>query len=336
MPVMISRVGVLPAAVLSCLLIAPIDVSGQAWTAPKGEGAVTVAYQNTQVENHLSATTPVAVGTIDSHVMLVDVTYGLTDRIGVDFSVPFVSSRYRGPVPHPGSAYDNGSFHGALSDLRFAVRYNLTRAGAVITPYIGTSVPSHDYVFFAHAAPGQRLKELQVGAYVAKLLDRGIPGLFVSGRYSYGFVEKVLDISHNRSSADLEVGYFISPSLRAFAMTSGQYSHGGIDFPLGGSPALLPQYRPVHDQIQRVHYVKVGAGLSYAVSDTLDMFGSVARQVSGRNGHEMNRGITVGASWGFSLRKRRPAADVASASRTNGTAASKREGSLVRCICQKS
>lgn len=326
----------LPALALLGLLAAAVDVRAQAWVAPKGEGAVTVAYQNTLVKEHLSKTTPVAVGDIDSHVMLVDVTYGLTDRIAVDFSVPFVSSRYVGPVPHPGSAYDNGSFHGAWSDLRFAVRYNLTRAGAVITPYIGTTVPSHDYVFFAHAAPGQRLNELQVGAYAAKLLDRGIPGLFVSGRYSYGFVEKVLDISHNRSSADFEVGYFISPSLRAFAMTSGQYSHGGIDFPLGGTPALPPVYRPVHDQIQRVHYLKAGAGLSFSVSDSLDVFGSFARQVAGRNGHNMDRAVTVGASWGFSVGKRRPPADQASAARGTGAMARKREGSLLRCICQKS
>ena len=82
---------------------------------------------------------------------------------------------------------------------------------------------------FAHSAPGRDLHELQVGAYWAKLLDRVLPGLFVTGRYSYGFTQRVLDISHNRSNVDLELGYFIKPEVRVFGLGSGQLTHGGID-----------------------------------------------------------------------------------------------------------
>jgi hypothetical protein len=206
----------------------------------------------------------------------------------------------------------------------------------VLTPYVGTTTPSHDYVYFAHAAAGQRLTEFQIGTYVAKLFDRGIPNLFISGRYSYGFVEKVLDISHNRSSADLEVGYFFTPKFRAFGMTSAQYTHGGLDMPTNGPYGLPLRYQPVHDLIQKVNYWKAGAGVSYSLSDSLDVFGSFARQITGRNGHQLNRGISVGASWGFSL-KRKPSADVtASAARKPVGVSARREGSLVRCICQKS
>jgi len=324
-------------ALALCSLTAVANVSAQAWVSPKGEGAVTMAVQTMGVSKHLSGTTPVKVGTIDTTSLLVDATYGLTDRISLDFAAPYVSSKYAGPSPHPGSNIDNGSYHGTFADVRFAVRYNVTRRGVVFTPYVGTTTPSHDYIFYGHAAPGQRLRELQLGTYVAKLFERGVPGLFVSGRYSYGFVEQVLDITHNRSSADLEVGYFFTTRLRAFGMTSGQYTHGGIDFPRGGSPALPPAYRPVHDQIQKVHYLKVGAGTSYAISDTIDLFGSVARQVAGRNGHAMDYGITVGASWGFTLRKPRVPAEARASAAAEGTATSAPEHrSLVRCICQKS
>jgi len=57
----------------------------------------------------------------------------------------------------------------------------------------------------------QRPSRLQVGTFIAKLFTSGVPGMFVSSRIAYGFVEKVLDISHNRSMADLEVGYFVTP-----------------------------------------------------------------------------------------------------------------------------
>jgi hypothetical protein len=323
---------------LLCALASAAEVRAQAWVSPKGEGSVTIAVQNINVDKHLAGTTEISAGTIATTSLLTDATYGLTDRLSIDFAAPFVASKYTGTRPHPGSNADDGNYHGTFADLRFAVRYNVTRKGVVFTPYVGTTTPSHDYVYYAHAAAGMRLTEFQIGAYVAKLFDRGVPNLFISGRYSYGFVEKVLDISHNRSSADLEVGYFFTPRFRAFGMTSGQYTHGGIDFPVGGLSRLPPQYQPVHDLIQKVHYVKAGAGAAYSINDSIDVFGSFGRQVTGRNGHLMNRGFTVGASWGFSLRKPRITGDVAASgsARKADAVAGRREGSLVRCICQKS
>ena len=322
---------------LGCLASAPA-ARAQAWVSPKGEGTVSVAVQSMNVQNHLAGTTPLNAGAIDTMVVLTDSSYGLTDKISLDFAIPFVSSKYTGTSPHPGSNTDDGNYHGTFSDIRFAVRYNVTRKGVVFTPYVGTGTPSHDYVFFAHAAPGLRLKELQIGTYAAKLFERGVPGLFISGRYSYGFVEKVLDISHNRSSADLEVGYFFSPKFRAFGMSSGQYTHGGIDLPINGLRGLPVQYRPVHDVIQKVHYVKAGAGLAYSITDSFDVFGSFVKQVTGRNGHQLNRGITIGATWGFTLRKPKVADEVTTAKSARPESVSaRREGrSLLRCICQKS
>lgn len=322
-------------ALLAALLSAPAlgsEALAQAWVPAKGEGAVAIVFQNMNVRDHILTTTRVDVGHIDTNVLLVDVTYGLTDKIAVDLALPFVTSKYTGNRPHP-TALDDGRFHSTFSDFRFAVRYNLTRDGAVITPFIGTIVPSNNYEFFAHSAPGEQLNELQVGAYVAKLFDRGIPGMFVSGRFAYGFAEKVLDISHNRSIVDLEVGYFFTPAFRAFAMTNAQYTHGGIDLPpVGGLAALPPAFRPVHDQIDRAHHLNLGAGAAYSLTDAVDVFGSFMNTVTGRNEHALNRAITIGASWSFT-RKSRPDSVTATAP---DTVTSKQEGSLLRCICQKS
>jgi len=308
------------------------DVRAQAWVPAKGEGAVSVAFQNMNVRDHILTTTWVDVGHIDTSVLVADITYGLTDKIAVDLAVPFVTSKYSGTRPHP-TSLDDGTYHSTFADFRFAVRYNLKRGGTVITSYIGTVVPSHNYEFFAHSAPGEQLNELQVGAYVAKLFDRGVPGLFVSGRYGYGFAEQVLDISHNRSIGDLEVGYFVTPALRAFVIGNAQYTHGGIDLPVGGLAALPPPYRPVHDQIDRAHHLNLGGGAAYSLTDTVDLFGSFVRTVTGRNEHALNRAITIGASWSF-MRKKNPPDTVAASSRLPATA--KQEASLLRCICQKS
>ncbi len=213
------------------LLLTPIAVHAQAWVPAKGEGAITFAVQDMFVKNHLATTTSVDVGHIETGVFQTDLTYGLTDKVAVDVALPFVASRYVGAYPHPGTTADDGVLRGTFTDVRFALRYNVTRSGAVFTPYIGSVVPSHDYAYYGHAAAGERLRELQVGAYAAKLFTAGLPGVFVSGRLGYGFVEKVQDISHNRSLADLEVGYFLTPSFRAFAMTSGQVHARGHRLP---------------------------------------------------------------------------------------------------------
>jgi hypothetical protein len=318
---------------LACLT-APANAFAQAWTPSKGEGAVAIAFQNMTVKKHLAGTTPVDAGRIDTNVLLTDFTYGVTDKIALDVALPFVTSSYHGPFPHPGTTIDDGNYRGSFSDVRIAFRYNLTRDRAVVTPYIGSVVPSHDYAFYGHAAPGSRLRELQVGVYAAKLLNRGLPGLFISGRYGFAFVEKVLDISHNRSLGDLEVGYFFTSKLRAFTMANAGYTHGGIDLPLTGLPGLAPEFRGNHDRIQRVHHLDLGAGASYSISDSFDVFGSYARSVAGRNGHALNRGVTIGASWSF--QRRRSASDTVTAAAAPDTVTTGREGSLVRCICQKS
>jgi hypothetical protein len=323
---------------LPALLVSAQAIYAQAWVPAQGEGTVSVAVQELNIKKHLTQTTTTDAGHVNTIVLLTDASYGLTDRVAVDLAVPIVSSTYAGTRPHPNAIVDNGQFHTSVTDFRFSLRYNVARKAAVFTPYVGSIVPSHDYPYYGHAAAGERLRELQVGAFAAKLFTRGVPGMFVSSRVAYGFVEKVLDISHNRSTADLEVGYFLTPSLRAFAMTSGQYTHGGVDLPPNGPPGLPLRYQPVHDIIQRVHYVHAGAGFAYSLRDSLDVFGSFSRLVAGRNGHALNRGITVGASWSFSRRSKRggatagPGGPASEYARMN----TRREGSLVRCICQKS
>ena len=324
-------------AVLTCLPVLDTNAMAQAWVPARGEGSVSVAVQTMKVTKHLAGTVSVDAGDIDTNVVLADFTFGLTDKIAVDVALPLVSSKYTGPVPHAGTAIDDGTYHTSFSDVRFAMRYNLVRESAVITPYVGSVVPSNNYAFYGHSAPGQQLNELQVGVYAAKLFERGLPGLFVSGRYGFGFVEKVLDISHNRSLGNLEIGYFFNSRFRAFTMAGAGLTHGGVDFPANGMGGLPAEYRANHDQIQRVNHLEVGVGGAFSMTDSLDAFGSYSTQVAGRNGHSMDRGITVGLSWGF--RRKSPgesAAATAPASDAPDAETEKREGTLLRCICQKS
>lgn len=321
----------------------------QAFVPPKGDAFASVVFTNLFVENHFLPAHRVDVGHIDSNIALFDVTYGLTDRVAVTMGIPLIVSRYQGPFPHqPGNpdAPDNTGWNATFSDFRFNVRYNVLRGPIAVTPYVGSSVPSHDYDFVAHSAPGKNLRELQVGVAAAGMLDRLVPGMFVQGRFGFAVVEETIGIRPNYSSADLEVGYFVSPAVRIYGMASGRYGHEGIDLPVPAiARVVLPpeQFRQ-HDQIVREHYLNLSAGLSVSLNDSVDLFGAFMKQVTGRNTHEVSRALSVGMSWAFRHRRDDLVTSAASAPPPSpGTSAAAGPNapqtaarrSLLRCLCEK-
>ena len=310
----------------------------QAWLPAQGEGAVSFIYQNMFDKYHqFPGIGKVDSGPTTSRSTLIDVTYGLTDKVAISFAIPWVSAKYVGPSPHPladvsGSVpvfygkqpLDDGTFHGTWQDMRVDVRYNVMKKGLVLTPFIGTSAPSHDYVTLAHAAPGQHLKQLQMGVSVAKMLDKAVPGLFVQGSYAYGITQKMLDIGHNRSNADLEVGYFVTPKLRFMALAAGQLSHGGIDMVANPRANLPPLQFLHHDQITRINFLNLGGGAAYSLTEKIDVFASMVRTVAGRNGHLIDHGLNMGMTWSFTAHRRQD------------SAITRAQQSLAKCVCLKS
>ena len=224
----------------------------QAWVPDQGEGTVSILYQDLFVKDHFMADgVRRDQGSIDSANLVFDVTYGLTDRIAVTFAAPLVSARYSGRNPHP-TAQDDGARHAGFQDLRFNVRYNLARGAVAITPFVGTTLPTHAYEYFAHAAYGPRMRELEVGSYIGYTLDTVLPNAFVQARLSYSFPEEIAGVKLNRSNLSLEFGYFLTPRVRVFTIGSGHKSHGGIDLPAAGWRALPAEQGPHHDRIGRI------------------------------------------------------------------------------------
>ena len=316
-----------PALSLAVLWASATPAFAQAWTPPKGEGTVALQFQDAFIKYHQLPTVRVDRGHIRGETMLVDFTYGITDKTAVSVGLPYVASKYTGLRPHP-TVIDDGAYHSTFQDFRFDFRYNVWRKRLVLTPFAGTILPSHGYQYFAHSAAGRHIRELQVGVNWASLLDPVVPGLFVQGRYSYGLAERILDISHNRSNLDLEVGYFVKPELRVFALGAGQLTHGGVDLSLNSPVTLGPVLYSHHDQIGRDNALTLGAGTAYDFSPSVGVYGSVMHAVAGRNVHALQYAVTAGMTWTLVN------GDAgARASRTGLQGGHGR--ALGRCICQK-
>lgn len=316
------------------LLGLPAGASAQAWLPDKGSGAISIQYQNGLVRDHAFGSTQVDRGHIDSHNVVADFVYGLTDRLAVRFSVPYVVAKYDGPFAHTWPGWpnlDNNHYHGTVQDLRLDFRYALSPNHALaVTPFVTTIVPSHQYDYFAHSAVGTDLQEVQVGSYVARTLAPLAPQLFVQARVAYGFVHKVLGVDHNRTYLDLELGYAVRPGVRVYLLGTGYTTHGGINFPappVNAKDALIamcgaPCYIH-HDQIGHEQTANAGLGGAVAITPSLDLFGSIGTNVMEVNGHVMARQVSAGVTWHFS--------------RDNGLGELREEPRrmIARCVCGK-
>ena len=308
------------------VLFAATQAQAQAWLPSRGEVTLSFVFSDSFLDGHDLNGVKDPNARITTESLLTDVTYGVRDNLSVTVSLPVVRARFTslGTPRHP-TIQDDGRFHTTASDFRFDVRYNaLKRRGLVVTPFLTTVTPSHQYEFFAHAAPGRRVHELQLGSYVGTTLDDVLPGMFVQARYGYGIQEKFFDFAHNRSVFSAESGYFATPDVRVFGMVSGQVTHGGVN--------LSPTARLVwpttqwlnHDRIARENFVNVGGGVGWAVNDVVDVFGSYTRAVFSRNTHLLDHALIFGAS--IRLQKSALERGIVSASVGNR---------IARCACQK-
>lgn len=312
----VSRIAVFAAAVV----VSASQVSAQPFIPAAGEGTVSVSYQSIRTHGqHNDFGTQLAGsggprdGT-DNHVLVWYVEYGLTDRIAVHVSLPYIRSRYQGGSPHgvgikgQPSNLDDGSFHGSFQDFYFGTRFKLVdSARFTVTPFVEAIIPSHHYESLGQASVGRDLRALVVGAAIGSFADDLIPGLHFQTRLSYAVVQKAVDVRPNRTAIDSAVGYFITPRLAIEFIETFQYTHDGIDWLPG---ALAVHNRDVwsrayglnHDRLARSNALTFGAGASFAITEKIGVFGTVSKLAWGEN-LAAPRSMTVGMNWHFQTRR---------------------------------
>jgi len=308
------RVGVL-AAVLFGLAS---HASAQAFIPAPGEGTISVSYQNTRTHGQLDMYgTQLAEpggpreGT-DGHALLWYVEYGLSDRIAVHASLPFIRTKYQGCCAHPvgvdgqPSSLDDGTYHGTLQDFYFGTRFKLlASARLAVTPFVEVVIPSHHYESLGQSVAGRDLRAFVVGAAVGGFADDLLTGLHFQTRLSYAFVQNAVDVHPNRSGIDSSIGYFVTPRFAIDFLETFQYTHDGTDWgipPFGigfrdGTPMTL-EYGLNHDRLARSNALSFGFGATFALTEKVGFFGTVSKLAWGEN-LSAPRSITVGMNLGF-------------------------------------
>jgi hypothetical protein len=279
------------AAGIFILLFAPA-LFGQAWIAPRGETTVSLTYERTEHEGHyLKDGTRVRVGASHASALSFDVEHSLTDRLAVSAGIPYVASS-NGPDPSLAclcrSGIDDGKYHATWQDFRFGLRFNILANPVALTPMITVRVPSHHYDTAFEAAPGRHLRETILGIAAGRTFAPGDHPISVSGQYTYALVEKVLGVSTNRSNADLDVGYYPTPSINVHTFVDWQRTNGGVttDFVLNFDNRVThPELYQLHDGLLRDRYWRAGVGAGYNLTERTNVFASIATALAGNDSH---------------------------------------------------
>jgi hypothetical protein len=307
------------------LLGSPATASAQAYIPSRGDGTVSVSYQliNTRGQNGASgewfpnaAQLPDLPGeSTDTHALIWYLEYGLTERIAVHTSLPYMQVRYKGPLPHTTgfngqpSDLDDGTYHGTFQDFYFGTRFKAVESPRfALTPFGEFIVPSHQYESLAQSAVGRDLRALVVGAAIGGFADYLLPGLNFQTRISYALVENAVDIRPNRTGIDSSVGYFVTPRLAVQFIETLQLTHDGVDFV--GPPEFLAihdggtfndEYGRNHDRLVRANSLNFGGGVAFQLTDAVGVFATYGKLAWGQN-IPTPRSITVGMNYGFHTR----------------------------------
>jgi hypothetical protein len=278
--------------------IAPLKlVHAQAWLPQRGDGQVTITYENIYVKDHFDyAGKRFDAGPIRTNTVVTTFEYGLTEKLTLDSQLTHVSSKYEGfvgPVPH--GPPDTGVYHPKFQDAVIGVRYNVFSRQLLVTPFVAAAIPTHHYETRGHSAVGRDLRELQVGVNVGRDLEDIIPRTYVQARYSYAFVQNVEQFGMDRSNVDWEFGYYAKPRVSLRFTGGWQHTFSGLRYPLDQA---IPHFHDLHDRAAKSGFVRFGGGLTVSLTKNFDLHADVGNTFRGYTTHGA-RGLSLGMTWRF-------------------------------------
>jgi hypothetical protein len=298
------------------LLALPAAARAQAWTPPARSGSISVSFQSLEHTGHLLTDgTYIDNGRSRTGAVYADVEYGVTTRLALAFSVPYVWARYTDDDPPPPflpflPVDQCRCWHSDWQDYGFMARFKLVDTFdhvVVLTPLIAVGTPTHDYPYQGESVVGRNMNEVRIGADGSYRLDALSHNLSLNGRYTYAFVERVIDVGTNRSNANVAADYRIGRDWSVGGFVAWQRTHGGLRIGAPGTSLEPPgevntdERIAQHDRLLRDNFMHVGAQASYRLWRAT-LFGIFTYTVAGTDSHQVI-GATGGVSVPFNLHR---------------------------------
>lgn len=238
-------------------------------------GRISIGLQSIHTDGNVDGSgNPVPGVSTDTRNLLLALDYRLTGRWWLHVSMPYVVKRSLNDPglhnvrflaqPRDSNFIDDGDWHGAWQDWQVGVNYDGHWRGLAVRPHAILTWPSHDYVFFASAAPGRYLKSLRLGADIGRRF--GQSNVHWSVGYSYEFVEEVLDRDLDRQHYRLAARWDVSPAWSVSAFANARYSNGIRPSDLAGKVPFSELWYQ-HDRLLRQNYVLGGLGATWRMND---------------------------------------------------------------------
>lgn len=299
-------------AVSGAMALVPSYARAQAFTLPRGVGALNVAFQYyDDTGRRFTDATRRSVGPTETVTVFLEVDYGVSDRLATTLGLPYIFARWLGGPPPPPVPYAPSDechcWNSTFQDFVFTARYRLGDDPWAVTPLVRYTLPSHGYDYQAEAVAGFHRKELALGLNAAWRPVGLAPKALLQAGYTYSLVEKFQDIPNDRSNGTIELGYSVTRRLYVHVNGIYQYTHGGLR---RGSPSGDPFYPPgemsvldTPEKLQDFHrlfrnnFWQLGAGISYSAGP-FDVFASFTKYVWGTDTHD-GQAYTLGLTWFF-------------------------------------
>jgi hypothetical protein len=274
----------------------------QPWVPAPGEGTVSLTYQNYYVLGHFDVLGHQNKnGPTRTNAVVTELDLGVTDRIALTVSLPFVASKYTGPpeyfvggnATHPGPL-DDGTYHGTVQDIRVEARRMWSSGAFAFAPLVAAVVPTHNYETHGEAVPGRHRRELQMGASSGMDLDHFIPRTSVYARYALAIAERQRGFSSVRSNLDVDADYAMTRLIGLRGLVDWQFRHDGPTIAELAAGDWLD-----HDRFIVSSYMNTGGGVTLSILRNTDLYALWVATVSGSNGAHVARTLSIGATWTF-------------------------------------
>jgi hypothetical protein len=285
-------------------------IHGEEAESRAGHGWFGLSYQYVNVDGFESSVGKLDTGTVDSHALIFDIEYFISDKIALFGGIPYFRKKHVGADIHnplnlePPRPYienvDDGTWNTGFEDFLLGVRYLAKDGPFVIEPFASFGVPSNQYPFFGAASVGQRLFKFQVGSAFAWY--PGLSNAYYRADVSYVFVEKTLGVNINHWRVNAEAGYRFTPRLtgRAFMiLKDGKGLSVPGDFTEDGVFVMTDERWYQHDRLIKHNFLNAGIGLDWAVNEKYMLSTNVMIQPWAEQVHAMEFAVTVGMSRSF-------------------------------------